>query len=92
MSWFSKLFSVREGATHDYTQRGWGHDYTFSPGNGGRTGSMTGWGHGIERGDYLLLHNGGGSTRYRVAKIEYYSDPSDMWNAEVVFAPRTATT
>lgn len=44
----------------------------------------------IEAGDYLILQNGDGSTRYRVKTIEYKRDPKDMWEAEVVFEPRPA--
>lgn len=76
--------------THDYTVRDWGHDYTFTPSEGGQRGSMMGWGHGIEAGHYLLIRNGAGSTRYQVETISYFRDPADMWSAQVVFAPRPA--
>ena len=82
---------LRRGSakTHDYTKRGWGHDYTFEPRRGGMEGSMMGWGLGIEAGDFLVLQQSkGGSTRYRVERIEYYEDPQDMWRADVLFAPR----
>ena len=82
MGWF------RARKTHDYTNRKWGHDYIFRPINGGMGGSMDGWGFGICRKDFLLLQNGAKSTRYRVDSISYYSDPPDMWSAEVSFAPR----
>lgn len=79
---------MTEPKTHDYTKRGWGHDYIFRPIEGGMRGSMSGWGVGIESGDYLLLQNEGCSTRYRVDEIEYYSNPHDQWRAQVSFAPR----
>ena len=74
--------------THDYTERYWGHDYTFDPIDDGMKGHAMGWGTGIEVGDYLLLQNGSDSTRYKVDSINYYADPSDMWSAELSFAPR----
>lgn len=75
--------------THDYTKRTWGHDYTtLSVIDGGKRLRLSGWGRGIEAGDYLLLQNDGGSTRYQVESIEYRMDPPDMWFAEVRFAPR----
>ena len=74
--------------THDYTIRCWGHDYTFDPVDGGDRGDMMGWGNGIEQGDFLLLQNGDGSTRYKVISIKYFGDPPDMWSAKVSFAPR----
>ncbi len=80
---------VRPLRTHDYTSRCWGHDYVFRPIDNGQRGDLTGWGNGIRRGDFLLLQNGTGSTRYRVERITYYPDPPDMWEASVTFAPRT---
>ena len=79
--------------THDYTKRGWGHDYTFDPRRGGLEGRMMGWGFGIQEGDFLILsRKDGGSTRYRVTHIQYYRDPPDMWRADVEFAPRPNST
>jgi hypothetical protein len=74
--------------THDYTVREWGHDYTFTPVEDGRRGQVVGWGTGLQDGDYLLLRNGDGSTRYRIKRVAYFRDPEDMWRADVVFAPR----
>lgn len=74
--------------THDYTKPRWGHDYTFSPVNGGLKGELMGWGMGIEAGDYLIIRNGDGSSRYQVDEIEYFADPKDMWKATATFAPR----
>jgi len=76
--------------THDYTRRGWGHDYTFTPIAGGLTARMSGWGDGIKAGDFLILPNGTQTTRYRVESIRYEWDPKDMWHATVAFAPRPA--
>jgi hypothetical protein len=75
--------------THDYTggNRRWGHDYTFRPVNSGAAGEAMGWGRGIVRGDYLILENGTGSTRYRVVEIEYFMNPDDMWRASVPHHP-----
>lgn len=82
--------SVRQ-QTHDYTRRTWGHDYTtLSVIDGGQRLRLSGWGLGINAGDYLILPNGSGTTRYRVDSIEYRIDPHDMWFAEATFAPRQA--
>lgn len=83
----------RAPVTHDYTYRGRGHDFTFTPIHGGKYGRMVGWGAGIRRGDFLLLavrhHNlKVQATRYRVTWITYERDPADMWSATVEFAPR----
>jgi hypothetical protein len=77
--------------THDYTRRTWGHDYsTTEVLDGGMRLRMAGWGFGIEAGDFLILPNGNGTTRYRVDSIDYRMDPRDMWFAEASFAPRQA--
>lgn len=76
--------------THDYTKRHWGHDfYTLKVEDGGQRLVYCGWGRGISAGDFLILPNGNGTTRYAVQHIEYESDPPDMWSADLVFAPRT---
>lgn len=76
---------------HDYTRGTWGHDCTFTPADHGQRGRMSGWGHGISAGDYIVLvHPAGGTTRYVVDTVEYYRNPPDMWRASVTFAPRVA--
>lgn len=82
----------RKPVTHDYTKRGWGHDYVYHPIDGGLKGTLMGWGEGIVKGDYILLQNGKDSTRYRFTEISYYRDPRDMWSGKIKFAPRTAPT
>ena len=75
--------------THDYTDRGWGRNYNITDiQNEGMEVSLCGWGNGITEGDYILLKNGSGSTRYRIDEIKYFSDPRDMWSAAASFAPR----
>lgn len=77
--------------THDYSKRGWGHDYTFTPVDGGQRGRAALWGEDICAGDYLILQDPqGGTTRYQVETIEKCFDPPDMWIATLVFAPRRA--
>lgn len=79
--------------THDYRQsaRGWGHDYVFRPQDSGKRAHMMGWGFGIKKGDFILMSNprsDNGETRYQIESVKYFSDPKDMWSAEVVHAPR----
>lgn len=77
---------------HDYRVRSWGHDYVYTPRNEGKEASMIGWGRGIEQGDILVLKgpNGGGSG-YRVDRIRYFRDPTDMWEAEVSYVEPDTT-
>lgn len=74
--------------THDYQRRYWGHDYNFTPIDKGMKGRATGWGAGIKKGDFLILQQEPHGTRYKVDAIKYFSDPSDMWSADLSFAPR----
>lgn len=75
--------------THDYTRRTWGHDCaTMAVIDGGQRLCLSGWGRDIQEGDYLILPNGDGTTRYHVDSIDYRMDPPDMWFAEASFAPR----
>jgi len=81
-------------ATHDYSgkNRCWGHDYTFDPIDFGRKAKMSGWGRGINPGDFLIIDNhdigNGETTRYQIEEIRYCDDPPDMWFAYGVFSPR----
>ena len=75
--------------THDYTVRGWGHNFGINTvKRGGKVLSAYGWGSGIAKGHFLILPNGHGQTRYQVTSIRYAPDPPDMWFAELRFAPR----
>ena len=76
-----------EPQTHDYLKPAWGRNCTFTPLEKGQRGHVTGWGRGVEVGDYLLLPNGNVSTRYRITILHNYDGPPDMWRAEVMFAP-----
>lgn len=79
--------------THDYTNgnRRWGHDIGWKVLDAGaKRLDAHGWGVGIELGDYVLLSNGSGTTRYQFQRISYFGDPHDMWEGILVFAPRPA--
>jgi hypothetical protein len=74
--------------THDFTVQTWGRSYTFQTRDSGRSAEMMGWGSGIKKGHFLILKNKG-TTRYRVVSIHYYKEPTDMFLAKIVFAPRS---
>lgn len=86
------LDGPRQPYTHDYTDkaRTFGHDYAITRiFNGGMRINLYGWGYGLHLGDYMILSNGVETTRYEITFVGYYSDPKDMWKAELEFAPRT---
>ena len=75
--------------THDYTNTGWGHDFTvLNIEDNGLSISLAGWGMGLSDNDFIIIKNGAGTTRYRLDSVEYKSNPSDMWFASASFAPR----
>lgn len=81
---------IEASETHDFTRRGWGHDYfiqqVFDHGERLKVG---GWKQGIAKGDYLILVDArDGNTRYRVEEIRYTGSPKDMWFATLRFTPR----
>lgn len=76
-------------------------DYFFEPKEGGLLGHIGAWEPPQkfgwltraypEAGDYLLLRNGNGITRYRVVNVTVpvsQPDPPGQWFADLVFAPR----
>ena len=69
----------QKNRTHDYTQLVSGSDYIFESIDGESKGYMTGQGKGIKPGDYILLPDGSGISRYQIEEIDYYSNPPDMW-------------
>lgn len=81
---------MHEPQTHDYTRRYWGHDYVFTPVDGGARGSMLLIGSAQFRvGDYLIMaHKNGDTTRYQIETLRRKPDPSDLYEATVRFAPR----
>jgi hypothetical protein len=77
----------RDPNTWDYSNRYWGHDYTVIDVDGAKL-RLTGWGSGLQKGDFIILRVVAGTTRYQLTDVSYYSDPHDMWKAEAKFAPR----
>lgn len=75
--------------THDFSVTYWGHDYNLMDiSDDGIKVSLAGWCQGINAGDFLILKNGSGTTRYLVDSIRYEDNPEDMWFAKASFAPR----
>ena len=75
--------------THDISIKTWGCNYNvLEIRDGGMSVDLAGWHSGIKNGDFLLLKQDGGTTRYLVESIRYCSDPADMWFATASFAPR----
>lgn len=67
--------------THNYTQLVSGEGYVFELIDGGIKGYMTSSGKGVKPGDYIVVADEVSSARYQVEKIDYYSNPPEMWIA-----------
>jgi hypothetical protein len=75
--------------THDLSSKTRGCNYNVMEiHDGGMRVDLAGWRSGIKNGDFLILKQTDGTTRYLVESIRYESDPNDMWFAEASFAPR----
>ncbi|NJK27560.1 MAG: hypothetical protein HC925_01925 [Coleofasciculaceae cyanobacterium SM2_3_26] len=66
---------------YDFSERLPGHDYMFDPTSEGRGGYITSSGRMPNRGDRILLLDGGEATCYEVEEVECYRDRPDMWTA-----------
>ncbi|HAG84503.1 MAG TPA: hypothetical protein DCL61_25945 [Cyanobacteria bacterium UBA12227] len=78
---FSSSEQAGENKIHYCTVSDEIYDHIFAPKEGGIKAYMTGQGQGIECGDYLILKEKSNGERYQVDKINYYSNPPDMWIA-----------
>jgi hypothetical protein len=78
---------VGEPATLDLTRT----DYAFRPEPADQRGHISCWTGTMPRvGDYLILRNGDGSSRYRATGVDpcWGVEPPTMWMADLAFAPR----
>ena len=74
---------------HDLSKRAWGCNYTIHEiSNGGLNITLSGWKTGISDGDFIIIKNGDGTTRYIIDNISYFGEPHDMWSASASFSPR----
>lgn len=74
---------------HNLSRQTWGNNYNIMEiHEKGMRVDLVGWRRGVKSGDYLLLKQGEGTTRYLVDSIRYVGNPDDMWFAETSFAPR----
>jgi hypothetical protein len=76
---------------HDFTKTRWGHNVEFiSMSDDGRSADAFVFGPHTPPGDYLILKNGEGTTRYQVVENKGRGmGPHDMRRVSLVFAPRT---
>jgi hypothetical protein len=82
----------REIKTHDFSHSVWGNAVYYKVLDDGMVLDAHGFRKGIAVGDYIIIGQANNkSTRYKVDKIKYCTDPSDMWFATLSFAPRYYT-
>ncbi|EKQ68385.1 hypothetical protein OsccyDRAFT_2915 [Leptolyngbyaceae cyanobacterium JSC-12] len=84
LAWSSyKWAGAREQAkVHDYTQLHDGVDFVIEAiADGSEKYHMTGQGKGVRTQHIIYIQRNNIVEKYRVECIDYYSSPSDMWNA-----------
>lgn len=85
----------RKPVKHNYTHMHWGHAIQGLTANWSTKKQMKVTGHGpvsgflfqrIEKGDFIIISSAEGPTmRLAVKRVEYLSDPSDMFAATLKF-------
>jgi hypothetical protein len=81
---FLRIPDKRSQKIHDYTKLNQGEDYLFETIEEGKQAIITGEGKSVNCGEYLILPDNSGSSRYQVESIEYYSNPADVWMALLI--------
>lgn len=78
--------------TFDLSKRAWSNNYDVMQivNNGERLHLCVWTVENLKVGDYLILKNGAGTTRYQIENVQRMSDPPDQSFVDVVFAPREA--
>jgi len=69
--------------THDFTKCVHGSDYVFEVAENLTAAYITARGKGVKVDDYIVLQIDSESCLYKIEKVDYYSNPSDMWMALV---------
>jgi hypothetical protein len=69
--------------------KGFNGGYSPGPNNELRAYGWNSAHWGWDVGDYMIFyHRDGDSVRYQIKTIRHESDPKDMWQATLTFAPR----
>lgn len=63
-------------------------NYSFQPTPTGERALFVGYRRSLAAGQYVILPNESGTTRYQIIGIKYYSETSPMFKAYLKFAPR----
>ncbi len=79
--------------THDYTEQYWGHALSNIEVKGKNVISMLGFGYDVKKNDVITMNMTSGRVgKFKVLKIEFFSDPNDMFKAEAEFTGYTEET
>jgi hypothetical protein len=71
---------------HDYTQNSWGHAVTYINPISDTTLNMLEHGNGIQVGHTLTMKMKSNRVgQFKVVKISYFDNPTDMWNMDATF-------
>lgn len=86
---FNQKRQARKHKTHWYHQEHLGTEFFIETSADSAVSYMTAQGPAVRPGDYIDIASSDGHLKFQVDKIEYYSDPADMWMAQLYpLAPR----
>lgn len=74
---------ARRHKTHRYNHGQLGSEFFLDDNAALPISYMTAQGAGVHQGDYIDIAMPTGHLKFQVSEIEYYSDPADMWMAQL---------
>ncbi|QUY42431.1 hypothetical protein HRE53_11445 [Acaryochloris sp. 'Moss Beach'] len=80
---FNQKRRARKQRTHRYNQGQLGTEFFLETSADTSVSYMTAQGPVVRPGDYIDIASPDGHLKFQVDEIEYYSDPADMWMAQL---------
>lgn len=74
---------ARKHRTHRYNQGQLGTEFFLETDADASVSYMTAQSSAVRLGDYIEIASPDGPLKFQVNEIEYYSDPADMWMAQL---------
>ncbi|WP_299486951.1 hypothetical protein [Acaryochloris sp. IP29b_bin.137] len=74
---------ARRHKTHRYDQGQLGTEFFLETSTDSSVSYMTAQGPAVRPGDYIDIASPEGHLKFQVDEVEYYSDPADMWMAQL---------
>lgn len=78
-----KQLRTRRHRTHRYKDGQRGSEFFLEDSSNLPISYMTAQGAGVRQGDYIDIETSTGHLTFQVSEVEYYSNPADMWMAQL---------